>query len=253
MNVVRRLFLATALLATALHGNAKSPAPECLAKEVEAHVLRQFGIYGPLSANREYFGFIYLHDGVIGSAVTRSQVCAKGGYCSVDSKEAVRSIPQEAKVLGEWHTHPHHGSRSLSGDDVRGAYNNRHIGCYFAFYSTPSGAIYAWNANRISVPVAMASRTRIGNYRDSAYVATAAMRNNSRRSATTPNRGQIDDTNHCARGMYAKPICTPISGVFCRFETFSVNARLSRKSSVRLCSPRLNWYLSSVSSPIVES
>jgi hypothetical protein len=174
MNVVRRLFLATALLATAWHGNANSPAPECLRKDVKAHVLQQFGIYGPLSVNHEYFGFIYLHDGVLGSAVTRSRVCAKADKCPVDSKEAIRSIPRSAKLLGEWHTHPHHGSRSLSADDVRGAYNNRHISCYFAFYSTPSGAIYAWNANQISVPVAMASRVHLGNYMDPAFVATAA-------------------------------------------------------------------------------
>ena len=176
MNVVRRLFLATALLATALQGNAKNLPSQCLRKEIEAHVLQQFGTYGPLSVNREYFGFIYLHDGTIGSAVTRSRVCAKAGNCRVDTNEAVRSIPQSAKVLGEWHTHPHHGSASLSSHDVRGAYNNRHISCYFAFYSTPSGAIYAWNANQISVPIAMASRAHIGNYMDSEFVGTAAMR-----------------------------------------------------------------------------
>jgi hypothetical protein len=34
-----------------------------------------------------------------------------------------------------------------------------------AFYSTPEGEIYAWNPNRVSVPIAMASRTPVGNYK----------------------------------------------------------------------------------------
>ncbi|MDY6944672.1 MAG: hypothetical protein SXG53_03045 [Pseudomonadota bacterium] len=65
----------------------------------------------------------------------------------------------------ESHTHPHDGSSSLSRSDVRGAYDNRHINCHSAFYSTPSGEILAWDAHHSSVPVAMASRARIGNYK----------------------------------------------------------------------------------------
>jgi hypothetical protein len=164
MNVVRRLFLAAALMVTTFCSNAESGVSECLRAEVEAHVRQQFAIYGPQSADREYFGFIYLHNGVIGSAVTRSRTC-RVGHCAVDSAEALRSIPRPATVLGEWHTHPHDGSPSLSKHDVRGAYNNRHISCYLAFYSTPSGDIYAWNPNLISVPVAMASRAPVGNYK----------------------------------------------------------------------------------------
>lgn len=76
------------------------------------------------------------------------------------------SVPLSAKVLGEWHTHPHGGSRSLSKEDVRGAYNNHHISCYVAFYSTPSGEIYAWSPRHLSVPVAMASRMPLANYRE---------------------------------------------------------------------------------------
>jgi hypothetical protein len=163
MNVVCRLSLAAALMTT-FYGNAESWASECLQKEVEAHVRQQYAIYGPQSVSHEYFGFIYLHNGIIGSAVTRSRACATAGKCVVDSDEAIRLIPQPAKVLGEWHTHPHGGSASLSIDDVRGAYSNRHISCYFAFYSTPSGEIYAWNPNQISVPIAMASRAQVGNY-----------------------------------------------------------------------------------------
>ncbi len=165
MNVVCGLSLATVLLMMALHGNADSSVSECLQKQVEAHVRQQFAIYGPRSAGHEYFGFIYLRDGEIASAVTRSRGCATVIKCAVDSSEAIRSMPRPAQVLGEWHSHPHGGSPSLSKDDVRGAYGNRHISCYLAFYSTPSGEIYAWNANQSSVAIAMASRTQIGNYR----------------------------------------------------------------------------------------
>lgn len=164
MNVVCRWFLATALMVIAFHVEADSWASECLHQEVEDHVRQQYAIYGPQSASYEYFGFIYLHDGVIGSAVARSRACSTAGKCVVDSNEAIQLLPRSAKVLGEWHTHPHGGSVSLSRDDVRGAYNNRHIRCYFAFYSTPSGAIYAWDPKQISVPIAMASRAPVGNY-----------------------------------------------------------------------------------------
>jgi hypothetical protein len=160
-----RLSLAVALLAVAVHGKADSLVSKCLEKEVEAHVLQQFAIYGPQSVSHEYFGFIYLRDGIIGSAVARSPKCAHGVKCVVDSNDAIRRVPRPARVLGEWHTHPHEGSGSLSKDDVRGAYSNRHISCYLAFYSTASGEIHAWDAHQISIPVAMASRTRLGNYR----------------------------------------------------------------------------------------
>lgn len=125
----------------------------------------QFTIYGPRSANHEYFGFVYLQGGIIGSAVTRSRPCL-AAKCVVDSAEALRLMPRSAKVLGEWHTHPHGGSASLSREDVRGAYNNRHINCYLAFYSTPGGVIYTWNPKQMSVPVAMASRAPVGNYKE---------------------------------------------------------------------------------------
>lgn len=158
MNVVCRYVVATAMLIMTFQASA-----ECLREEVEAHVRLQFAIYGPQSVRHEYFGFIYVHDGVIGSAVTRSGDCPTM-KCAVDSSKALRAVPRPAKVIGEWHTHPHDGSPSLSSHDVRGAYRNRHIDCYLAFYSTPAGEIYAWNVKQISVPVAMASRAPIGNY-----------------------------------------------------------------------------------------
>lgn len=161
MNLTHRLSLALLLVSIAIQSHATGLAAECAQPAVEAHVREQFALYGPQSKEHEYFGFIYLHDGVIGSAVTRSRACPKG-RCVVDSAKAVGSIPPNAKLLGEWHTHPGHGSPSLSKDDVRGAYNNRHIKCYRAFYSTPSGEIYQWSVELTSVPMAMASRVRVG-------------------------------------------------------------------------------------------
>jgi hypothetical protein len=164
MNVVTRLCLIAALIVIAFSSKAADSGSECLTQEVEAHVREQFALYGPQSADHEYFGFIYVHGGIIGSAVVQSREC-HGAKCVVDSAKAAQLIPRGASVLGEWHTHPHGGSPSLSKEDVRGAYSNRHISCYLAFYSTPSGEIYAWNPNQISVPVAMASRAPVGNYR----------------------------------------------------------------------------------------
>ena len=116
-----------AVVADDLDGNPNQSG--CFQEQVEAHVREQFGIYGPQSATREYFGFIYWHNGTIESAVTRSRECETSGKCIVDSSEAGALIPRGSKVLGEWHTHPHiEGSSSLSREDVRGAYSNRHIG-----------------------------------------------------------------------------------------------------------------------------
>lgn len=166
MNAVSRVFLATLLIAAApLCGNAEDVAAECFAKEVEAHVAQQFSIYGPQSADHEYFAFIYRHEGTIGSAVTRSRPCSKSGKCVVESAAASVLIPHGAKVLGEWHTHPHtQGSSKLSAEDVRGAHNNCHIRCYSAYYSKPTGEIYAWDSGQTSVPTAMASRVLLGSY-----------------------------------------------------------------------------------------
>lgn len=164
MNVVTRWCLSIALIVTAFNSKAADPGSECLTQALQVHVREQFALYGPRSANHEYFGFIYMHEGVIASAVTQSREC-HGAKCVVDSSTAAQLIPKGATVLGEWHTHPHGGSPSLSKEDVRGAYSNRHISCYLAFYSTPSGEIYAWNPNRVSVPIAMASRAGLGNYK----------------------------------------------------------------------------------------
>ena len=140
----------------------------CPRSEVETHVLEQFNIYGPLSKDREYFGFVYRSDGVIGSAVTRGSVCRKMQPCEVKSHRAASQIPPGAKVLGEWHTHPRAtGSLQLSAADVRGANANRHIRCYRAFFSTANGEILSWDPGSAVVATAMANTVRLGNYRRS--------------------------------------------------------------------------------------
>ena len=166
-----QFFLALTLCAAAqAEGDLESAAdPACTHTEVFAHVLEQFRRYGPLSGEREYFGFIYRYNEVIQSSVIRGHVCGTNHVCGVDTRPAAKGIPPGAKVLGEWHTHPHvDGSRNLSAADVLGAYRNRRIRCYAAFYSQPDGDIHTWNVNVGSVPVAMASRVRLGNYRDPA-------------------------------------------------------------------------------------
>jgi len=136
---------------------------DCLLDTIEAHVIAQFAKYGPLSKNREYFGFIFLLKGEIGSAVTRGGSC--NGSCGVNTAAAAVQMPSTAKPLGEWHTHPHESrARTLSPEDVRGAYNNRRIHCYAAYYSEPDGEIYAWDPQESMVPDAMSSRFHIGNY-----------------------------------------------------------------------------------------
>jgi len=141
-------------------------ADECFADEVEAHVLEQFSIFGPFSTDREYFGFIYRHEGVIASAVSRGGKCRGTQSCGVRTRAAAALIPKGARVLGEWHTHPRAMSaQNLSPEDVRGAYNNRHFHCYRAFYSESDGDIHSWNPHESSVLRAMASTVRLGSYR----------------------------------------------------------------------------------------
>jgi len=141
---------------------------ECFAAEVETHVLEQFRIHGPLSRNREYFGFVYRLDGEIGSAITRGAVCRLPASCEVNTRRAAEKIPTGAKVLGEWHTHPHEsGSLQISDADVRGANDNRRIRCYRAFYSTADGDVLSWDPNAGKVSIAMSTAVRLGNYRRS--------------------------------------------------------------------------------------
>jgi hypothetical protein len=129
-------------------------------------VQEQFRIYGPKSQKHEFFGFIYRVDGELASAVVRGNECRGPDGCTIDTTPAAKRIPRGAKVLGEWHTHAHlNGSNMLSILDVRGAFHNAHIRCYSAYYAGPRGEMYGWDPESTSVPVAMARRTILGNYR----------------------------------------------------------------------------------------
>ncbi len=164
------LIFSAACAATALanHGSHRThAAAQCAVVAVQEHVREQFARFGPLSVDREYFGFIYLSEGKVASAVVRGNECRTGDRCVIDIAGAARAIPPRAKVLGEWHTHPAKaGSRALSADDVRGARHHRHISCYQAYYSTPQGDIYAWDVTQSSVPAAMATRVHVGRLSD---------------------------------------------------------------------------------------
>ena len=141
-------------------------APACALQDVAAHVLQQFEHYGPLSTDREYFGYIYRHRGAIASAVSQGSRCQWTQDCEIDTRAAANLIPARAKVLGEWHTHPHKsGALTLSGADVRGAHDNRHIACYRAFFGAANGEIFAWDIEVSSVSAAMKTLRRLGSYR----------------------------------------------------------------------------------------
>ncbi len=141
-------------------------AAECLPQVVDAHVLEQFRIYGPLSSRREYFGYIYRIGGLVRSATTHGSVCRWSEPCEVNTRRAASKIPGGAKVLGEWHTHPREsGSQRLSEADVRGANHNRRIRCYRTYFSTAHGDIFSWNPDAADVSTAMASAVGLGNYK----------------------------------------------------------------------------------------
>jgi hypothetical protein len=83
----------------------------------------------------------------------------------VDTNDAAMRVPAGAKVLGEWHTHPRtNGSQRLSLEDVRGANANRHIRCYRAFFSTPTGEVLTWDIRTDDVRAAMTSARRLANF-----------------------------------------------------------------------------------------
>jgi hypothetical protein len=158
-----RALLASLMLACCAGATAADCSCELVRDEIAAHARLQFEIYGPKSVHVEYFGFIF-HDGArLRSAVVRSRRC-KSGDCVIEVDDAGSEIPAGARVLGEWHTHPHDGAPQLSELDVRGAYRNRNALCYTAFYSNPGGEIFAWNPAANSVPAAMATRQHVGAY-----------------------------------------------------------------------------------------
>src|SRR5262245_16941666 len=119
-----RVALLCLLAVTSLCCVAGESAGVVARKEIDAHVCAQYEVFGPRSKQTEYFGYVYSHDGVLASAVVRGSQCVSARVCGVDTAAAARLIPQNARVLGEWHTHPHRGSSLLSTEDVRGAHNN---------------------------------------------------------------------------------------------------------------------------------
>jgi hypothetical protein len=175
MFLATRASIAVLLLSVALNATA-GDAPHCLSDPVEAHVRQQFATFGPLSVNHEYFGFIYRLDGAIDSAVIRGSRCVARS-CIIDVTSAGESIPAGAVIVGEWHTHPRSGEARLSEEDVLGAYRNRNVGCYAAFYSEPDGSIYSWDPRRGMVTTAMASRVRLGSYALAGAIGQAVARN----------------------------------------------------------------------------
>jgi hypothetical protein len=162
MFLATRASIAALLLAVTANVTAND-ASQCLSDSVEAHVRQQFATFGPLSVNHEYFGFIYRTGLTLDSAVVRGSRCVARS-CIIDVARAGALIPAGAVIVGEWHTHPRRGEARLSEQDVLGAYRNRNLGCYSAFYSEPDGIIYSWNPRRGMVTTAMASRIRIGSF-----------------------------------------------------------------------------------------
>lgn len=160
---VRALLASLLLLACCAGATAADSFDSCDHEKMAAHARVEFEIYGPLSVGVEYFGFIFDDGERLRSAVVRSRRCYDGN-CVVNVAAAGGQIPKRAKVLGEWHTHPHNGAPQLSEYDVRGAHRNRKVRCYTAYYSNPDGEIFAWNPAKASVPTAMASRASIGIY-----------------------------------------------------------------------------------------
>jgi hypothetical protein len=94
----------------------------------------------------------------------RGTRCNTSGNCTIDTRRAAKLIPRGARVLGEWHTHARNGSTFLSKLDVTGAYSNRNIRCYAAFYSQPNGEVHSWDPGASSVPIAMHTTARIGAF-----------------------------------------------------------------------------------------
>jgi hypothetical protein len=178
---------------------ADAVIPEsCADDEVLNHVLGQFTVYGPRSRTKEYFGFIYRLDGRISSAVTSGDDCEGLSECIIDTRFARKRIPRGARVLGEWHTHPHIGVHSLSVDDVEGANSNRRIRCYSAFYSDPVRNIYRWSTDATSVADAMGSLVLVGSYSRPGSVAR-------KRREITPTRSSRAAFRRCRRPLARCP------------------------------------------------
>lgn len=174
-----RLALLSLLAGAVLYCDAGGAEPEVTREQVDAHVREQFRQFGPQSKQHEYFGYVYSLDGSLTSAVVRGRKCDNARSCGLNTAGAAKLIPGGARVLAEWHTHPHRSSARLSKEDVGGAHANRHIPGYTPYYSTPDGKIYAWDPRQEWVPGAMSSLVLIGNYRSQGGVTRADARRHS--------------------------------------------------------------------------
>lgn len=174
MDRLNRFLLWTLLAGAGLFAHADEALPPSAREQVDAHVREQFQVFGPLSEQHEFFGYVYWLDGVLESAVIRSRKCWSPRVCGLDTAEAARLIPGQARVLAEWHTHPHDGSSQLSSDDVTGAYINRRIPGYTPYFSMPNGEIYAWDPRQARVSAAMASARLLGSYRSAQHAESSA-------------------------------------------------------------------------------
>ncbi|HEU4601572.1 MAG TPA: hypothetical protein VFS24_06375 [Steroidobacteraceae bacterium] len=138
-------------------------------EEIESFVLAQFKIFGPQSKRTEHFAFVYWHDGELAQAHIYARCSSTSDRCTTNPKRAIQAVMPGAKILAEWHSHPHNGSRLLSPDDAQGAFSIgeqiRSRGReYFAYYSDPTGRVFRWDTTTPDVNKANRSRVEVGSY-----------------------------------------------------------------------------------------
>ncbi len=144
--------------------------PVAMQNIIDGHAVSQMRVFGPQSKSNEFFGFIHGKDGKLDSSTVKGGQCRDGaGTCTMSEaklNEAKAGIPSGSKVFGEWHTHNHKGSPALSEADANGAYANRNIKFYSAYYADPNGNMYRWDANKRNAVRAGASKIYLGNYNE---------------------------------------------------------------------------------------
>lgn len=145
-----------------------NPLPLPTLEQVDAFVLDQFNTYGPQSARHEHFAFVYWIDGQISQSHISTR-CTNQYACTLNPARSLKDVPAHAKIVGEWHTHPHDGSRTLSIHDAQGAFAigeqvRSHGRPYWAYYSDPSGHVFRWDTTTRDTLEANRSRVQVGTY-----------------------------------------------------------------------------------------
>jgi RHS repeat-associated protein len=144
--------------------------PVAMQNIIDGHAVSQMREFGPQSKSNEFFGYIYGKDGKLESSWKQGSKCRDGaGVCTMSEaklNEAKAGIPSGAKVYGEWHTHNHGGSPALSEADANGAYANRNIKFYSAYYADSNGNMYRWDPTKRNAIRANASKVYLGNYNE---------------------------------------------------------------------------------------